>query len=123
MEFVAALFAAFPDWRLDHHGPRDGGNLAVAVVTVRMSGTHATPLELPVPGLSPVPPTGKTVTLPSQTYLYTVSNDKIVRILDQPVPHGGIVGVLEQVGVPRLRITRTSLPWTEHSRAAPEPGK
>ncbi len=36
LEFVAALFAAFPDWRIDHHEPRDSGNLAVAVVTVRM---------------------------------------------------------------------------------------
>jgi len=45
------------------------------------------------------------VTLPSQNYLYTVGNDKIVRIQDQAVPHGGIVGVLEQVGVP----------WSHHA--------
>ncbi len=106
LEFVGALFTAFPDWRTDYRQPRHGGNLAVAVVRVRMSGTHTGPLRFPIPGFAEVPPTGRTVTLPSQNYVYTVADGRIVRIQDQPVPHGGMVGILEQLGVSRLRITR-----------------
>lgn len=106
LEFVAALFAAFPDWRIDHREPRHAGRRPVVVVTVRMSGTHTGRLELPIPGFAVVPPTGRTVILPSQNYTYTVADGRIVRIKDHPVPHGGIVGVLEQIGVSKWRIVR-----------------
>jgi predicted ester cyclase len=100
-EFLAlmrGLFAGFPDWTFDHGRLRMGWDHAT--VELRMQGTHTGTLELPVPGLPAIPPSGKVVVLPSQRVQYTLSQGRIVRIEPEPVPGGGIIsGVLEQLGV------------------------
>jgi predicted ester cyclase len=97
LDFLRGLFKAFPDWRFDHGPIEATGN--TASTRLRMSGTHTETLELPMPGVKPVAPTAKKVVLPEQRFDYTVRGGKIVRIESEPVPHAGIVGTLEQVGV------------------------
>jgi predicted ester cyclase len=97
MRFMSGLFEGFPDWRFDH-GPIDEKG-EIASTRLRMTGTHTGTLDLPLPGLKPVAPTGKKVVLPEQRFDYTVRDEKIVRIEAEPLPHAGIIGTLEQIGV------------------------
>ena len=106
VEFIRGLFAGFPDWRFEH-GPlfEDG---EVVSTRLRMSGTHTGILDLPLPGLKPLDPTGKAVTLPEQRFDYVVAGARIIRIEGEPVPHAGVIGMLEQIGarLPPLWVMR-----------------
>jgi predicted ester cyclase len=97
MEFIKGLLDAFPDWQFNHGQFEVEGD--VVSTRLKMSGTHTETLTLPLPGLKPVAPTRKVVVLPEQTFHYTVRNGKITRIEGDPVPHSGIIGTLEQIGV------------------------
>lgn len=97
LRFMQALLAGFPDYRFNHSDSRVNGN--VVTVKLRMTGTHTRTLALPMPGLKPVPATGKKVVLPEQSFAYTVRNGRITTITPEPIPHAGIIGLLEQIGV------------------------
>ena len=97
LRFMAGLFAGLPDWRFDHGSLDVRGD--VVAVRLRMGGTHTRTLALPMPGLKPVAPTGKRVALPEQRFDYTVRDGRIVRIAGENIPHAGVIGLLEQVGV------------------------
>lgn len=97
LRFMEGLFAGFPDYRFDHGDMRADGD--VVTVGLRMSGTHTGTLDLPMPGLKPVPATGKKVVLPEQRFDYEVRDGRIATITPEPMPHAGIIGLLEQIGV------------------------
>jgi len=97
LAFMRGLFDGLPDFRFDHGNLNERGD--VASVDLRMSGTHTSTLELPLPRLKPQPATGTRVVLPEQRFDYTVRDGKIVRIEGEPVPHSGVIGLLEQIGV------------------------
>jgi predicted ester cyclase len=96
LETLRALFAAFPDWRFDHGRLRVGWDHAS--VELRMEGTHTGTLVLPVPGVEPIPATGRAVVLPAQDYTFLISQGCIVRIEPMRVVGGGIPGLLDQIG-------------------------
>lgn len=107
LKYMRALFDGFPDLHFEHDEPETEGDLVTVPLVI--SGTHTATFALPAPGLKPVEPTGTRVVLPKQRFAYTVSGQRLVRIECEPVPGGGIVGILEQIGVklPPLWILRT----------------
>jgi hypothetical protein len=93
---LTALKTAFPDLRFDVQNVTVNGNQAT--VQAVWSGTNKGPLNMPLPGMSSIPPTGKKVSV-KDTYIVTVDGDKISRLdVDSP-PDGGIPAALGQIGV------------------------
>jgi hypothetical protein len=95
LQMLRALYTGFPDWHYDHSPPeeRDG---AVAV-RWQQGGTHTGIFAMP--GMAPVPATGKTVRIPAQYFLYVVREGKIAEIRPEAIPGGAPGGILEQIGL------------------------
>lgn len=94
LAMLRALYAGFPDWHYDHDAPEVRGD--VIAVKWRQGGTHTGVLALP--GLDPIPPTGKNVRIPEQYFFYTLLDDRILEIRPEPIPGGAPWGILEQLG-------------------------
>ena len=96
LEFLAALYAGFPDWSYDHDEPvrRDEGSYSILW---RQGGTHTAKLALP--GFAAVPATGKTVVIPEQRFFYLVGAEGLTEIRPDPIPGGAPRGIFEQIGV------------------------
>lgn len=96
ISIMSALKTAFPDLKFDVQNVTINGNQAT--VQAIWSGTNNGPLNLPMPGMQSVPPTGKGVSV-KDTYIVTVQGDKVSRIdVDSP-SDGGIPAALGQIGV------------------------
>jgi len=96
LEFLAALYRGFPDWRYDHDDPiqREDGSFAVLW---RMGGTHSGTLEFP--GFEAVKATEKSVAIPPHHFFYRVNDTGLTEIRPDPVPGGAPRGIFEQIGV------------------------
>jgi predicted ester cyclase len=95
LDMLRALYAAFPDWTYRHDAPVwQDGRIAVKW---RQNGTHTGSFALP--GLAPIRPTGKAVTISEQQFFYLVADNRIVEIQPDPVPDGAPGGILKQIGV------------------------
>ena len=96
LEFLAALYAGFPDWSYDHDEPvrRDEGSYSILW---RQHGTHTA--RLAFPGFEPVPATGKKVVIPEQRFFYCVGPMGLTEIRPDPIPGGAPRGIFEQIGV------------------------
>lgn len=95
LSMLRALYAGFPDWSYARGAPERHGD-AIAIPW-RQGGTHTGTFALP--GMAPIPPTGRTVRIPEQRFFYRVDADRIVEIRPDPVPGGAPWGILEQIGV------------------------
>lgn len=95
LAMLRALYGGFPDWHYDHDPPEWRGD-AIAV-RWRQGGTHTGTFAWP--GLDPVPPTGRRVTIPEHFFFYRVRNGLLTEIRPEPVPGGAPRGILEQIGV------------------------
>ena len=93
---LTALNAAFPDLKFDIQNVTVNGNQAT--VQAIWSGTNTGPLNLPMPGMPSIPPTGKQVSV-KDTYIVTVDGDKVSRLEVDSPPDGGIPAALGQIGV------------------------
>jgi predicted ester cyclase len=93
LDLLRALFAAFPDWGFEQGRLRFGWDHAT--VELSMHGTHTGVLALPVPGVEPVPPSGRPLLLPPEDVHFTVRNGRIARI----EPDAGVRAILQQLGV------------------------
>lgn len=96
LKMLNALYTGFPDWHYDHDTPEWQGDLLA--VKWRQGGTHNGVFSMP--GLAPVPPTGRSVKIPEHYFFYRVAGDRIVMIRPEVVPGGAPRGILEQIGVP-----------------------
>jgi predicted ester cyclase len=96
IKMISALTTAFPDLKFDVQNVTVKGNQAI--VQAIWSGTNKGPLNMPLPGLQSVPPTGKHVSV-KDTYIVTVQGDKVSRIEVDSPPDGGIPAALDQIGV------------------------
>lgn len=67
--------------------------------TVRITGTHLHDLELGVLGLPTVPATGIFCELPQEQVEFVIQDNQITQINASHGPHGGVPGILEQLGV------------------------
>jgi predicted ester cyclase len=66
---------------------------------IQISGTHTATLQNVIPGIPPLPPTGKRVQLPQETLHYTLEGSKISSIRVESVEGGGFGGMFSQLGV------------------------
>ena len=96
LKVTGGLTTAFPDLKFDVQQVTVNGNQAT--VKVQWSGTHTGPLSLPIPGMQPVPPTGKKVSV-KDTYFITVQGDKVSHFTVDSPADGGIPAALAQMGV------------------------
>ena len=96
LEFLAALYAGFPDWHYDHDEPIRLGEGSYSILW-RQSGTHTAKLDLP--GFAAVPATGKKVVIPEQRFFYRVDSEGLTEIQPDPIPGGAPRGIFEQIGV------------------------
>ena len=97
ISILSALNTAFPDLKFDVQNVTAKGNQAT--VQAIWSGTNKGPLNLPMPGMPSIPPTGKQVSV-KDTYIVTVQGDKVSRLEVNSPPDGGIPAALGQIGVP-----------------------
>jgi hypothetical protein len=96
LSILGALNTAFPDLKFDIQNVMAKGNQAT--VQAIWSGTNNGPLNLPMPGMPSIPPTGKGVSV-KDIYIVTVQGDKVSRIEVDSPSDGGIPAALAQIGV------------------------
>ena len=90
---------AFPDWSFNAGSAQVDGSRVT--YPIRITATHTGVLDVSKLGI-PVPPiaaTGKTIQLPAEKLIFTVVGDKVTACHAEVGPHGGMVGILEQLGV------------------------
>jgi predicted ester cyclase len=100
-EFLAlqgALVAALPDWKFNAKDFKVQGNKVTA--TVQITGTHTATLSPIMPGMPPIPATGKKVALPPEPFSVTLRGDKLAAFEVAQTPAGGVPGLLAQIGAP-----------------------
>jgi hypothetical protein len=96
IRLLGALKTAFPDLTFDVQSVAVKGNQAT--VQAVWSGTNRGPLDMPMPGMQAIPPTGKHVSV-KDAYIVTVEGDKVSRLEVDSPPDGGIPAALSQIGV------------------------
>jgi predicted ester cyclase len=96
MKVTAGLFTAFPDLKFDIQNVSVRGNQAT--VNAIWSGTNSGPLNLPMPGMENIPPTGKKVSV-KDAYIITVQGEKVSHFEIVSPADGGIPAALAQLGV------------------------
>jgi predicted ester cyclase len=96
ISLMSALNTAFPDLKFDIQNVTVEGDQAT--VQAIWSGTHNGPLNMPLPGMPSIPPTGKQVSV-KDAYIVTVQGDKVARIEVNSPSDGGIPAALRQIGV------------------------
>ena len=96
LEFLAALYAGFPDWSYDHDEPVRRDEESYSILW-RQRGTHTA--RLAFPGFEAVPATGKIVVIPEQRFFYRIGSEGLTEIRPDPIPGGAPRGIFEQIGV------------------------
>lgn len=94
MKVMAGLTTAFPDLKFDVQQVTVKGDEATVKAT--WSGTNSGALTLP--GMPPVPATGKKASV-KDAYVVTVKGDKVSHFKVDSPSDGGIPGALAQMGV------------------------
>ena len=93
--FMHVLLTALPDFAFNVSRYEENGDTVVAYSHI--TGTHKGTLA--VPGLPPIPATGKKVALPQEVQTYTVKNGKLHSLVTDARPDAGVTGILAQLGV------------------------
>lgn len=93
--FMHALLTALPDFAFNISSYEENGDTVIA--KSHITGTHTGILALP--GLPPIPPTGKKVNLPQEVQYYTIKADKLHALSTDARPDAGVPGLLAQLGV------------------------
>jgi len=99
-EFLAlqiAMVKAMPDWNFNATDFKQDGDKVTCMFQI--TGTQTGELNLPMPGMPKIPPTGKRVSLPKEGMTFTFRDSKVTRIESQGLKNSGVAGVLAQLGV------------------------
>jgi hypothetical protein len=99
-EFLAAMKAqldAFSDYSENATDIVEDSDIVRFVAHV--TGTHTGTFALP--GIAPVAPTGRAITLPPEPAWVRVADGKLIVYLVSKVAGGGIAGILAQIAAPR----------------------
>ena len=94
--FMHAMNTACPDFAFNETSASESGD----TVTIKHHITGTQTGTLTLPGMPPIPATGKKFTLPEETSVFIFKGGKIVKYRAEPVPDGGLPGMLRQLGVP-----------------------
>ena len=94
---ILTLKHAFPNLQYNAQVQRVEGS--VAHLAPRVTGTHTADLDLTPMGMGVIPATGISINLPQEIARITVEAEKVVNYHIDPVPGGGLPGILAQVGV------------------------
>ena len=97
-EFIGlmhVIHTAMPDFAFNISSFEEDGDMVIAKSHV--TGTHTGVLALP--GLPPIPPTGKKVRLPEEVQTYILKHGKLYVLYTDARPDAGIPGLLAQIGV------------------------
>jgi hypothetical protein len=95
LKMLTALYTGFPDWSYDYDGIEDRGQGNYAIKW-RQGGTPTATRAMP--GMDPIAPTGRKVSIPEHYFYYRVAGDKLAIIFPEPIPGGAPRGILEQIG-------------------------
>jgi predicted ester cyclase len=93
--FMHILLTALPDFAFNISRFEENDDTVVAYAHI--TGTHKGTLA--IPGLPPIPSTGKKVALPEEVQTYTVKNGKLQSLVTDARPDAGVAGMLAQLGV------------------------
>ncbi len=96
LKVMDGLTAAFPDLKFDIQQVTVNGDKAT--VNAMWSGTNTGAVDLGMPGMPSIPPTGKKVSV-KDTYIVTVQGDKVSHMQVDSPADGGIPAALAQLGV------------------------
>ena len=83
----------------DRRDPQDTLQESHVRMTTQITGTQTDSFILPPLGTPPIPQMGKAISLPEESWNYTLAHDKIMRIVVAHVSGGGIQGLLHQLDV------------------------
>jgi hypothetical protein len=94
------LKKAFPN--LDYRFHVDGVDGDVVKISAELKGTHSGVLDLSPLGLgvTPAPNTNKSFGTPREHGKLTVKGDKVTSWIVEPIEGGGLMGILDQLGIP-----------------------
>lgn len=98
LALMKALSSGFSNFSFHAKDVHQHGDDTVHVV-VELGGLHDKTFDLTPLGLPPIPPTGKSFHLPTESVTLTAKNGKFVRYHLDPTTGGGLVGILQQLGV------------------------
>jgi predicted ester cyclase len=93
--FMHIMLTALPDFAFNISSFEEDGDTVIA--KSHISGTHTGVLALP--GMPPIPPTGKKVSLPEEVQTYRLRDGKLQSLTVGARPDAGIPGLLSQIGV------------------------
>ncbi len=93
--FIQSLHTAFPDFKFNETTASESGD--TATIKHKITGTHTGAFS--VPGMPPIPATGKKFQLPEETSVFTFAGGKATKYTAHPAPDGGLPGILKQLGV------------------------
>jgi hypothetical protein len=99
-EFLAAMKAqldAFSDYSENATDIVEDSDIVRFVAHV--TGTHTGTFALP--GMAPIPPTGRAIALPPEPAWVRVADGKLIVYHVSKVAGGGIAGILAQIAAPR----------------------
>ena len=91
-----AIQAGIPDLKFNLQQMEQKGDNKITA-KVKLTGTHTANMPSPLPGANSIPATGKRVSLPEEELEFTLNGDKISGLFVKPVPHGGVMGIIEQI--------------------------
>jgi len=94
--FQQAMHKAFPD--LSFEVKRIMDDTDKVIVDLRVTGTHTGPLTLPFHGFKTFPPSKARFSLPIEEAEVFFRNDKVEVVHTTVHLHGGLFGILEQIG-------------------------
>ena len=96
LDWQEALVEACPDWSFGLSESKQSDHSAI--VKIGISATHTKTLRLPIKGIKPLPPTHQGLTIAQEEMKIQFKGDLIHRIYAHSSLHGGVLGVLEQLG-------------------------
>ncbi|HEX3640378.1 MAG TPA: ester cyclase [Ktedonobacteraceae bacterium] len=95
IQLMHVIHTALPDFAFNISSYEEHGDTVIA--KSHITGTHTGILALP--GLPPIPPTGKKVSLPQEVQTLTLKDGKLHILTTDAAPGTGIPGLLAQIGV------------------------
>jgi hypothetical protein len=97
LELMGKVLQGVPNWNFHRHDLRVEGD--TVIVPVRVAGTQTGRLPGLMPDMPDLPATNRSFRNPPEEMRITVRGDRIVDVNIEPVPGGGVLGMLEQLGV------------------------